>query len=555
MPWTIADVRRFTSRARTPAQRRRWVRVANDALARCIARGGNTERCEASAIRQANSVIANNQNEEAMPQLFTNILSFDASLIREERFQGREYLVAPVVMIVEGVLNRTLITGEAIRETHWAGIPITLSHPTIRNQPVSANSPMIRQDYQVGEVFNVRYDLQGMRGAQRVTRALAEAWIDVAQAQALGEDGAMLLDRLHSGARMEVSVGFFPGDVDQTAGIFQGARFDYSVAHLQADHLAILLHEQGACNWRDGCGFPRVHKDESMDEDQGMIKKMMQAMARAFSSIAEEDSEPIQTAHINGECNTTPCSCEAAPETHQTVSDIHRALYGAFAREQGVEVSDVIIEDVTENDEVIFRQGEHTRRRTFTMSDEGVIVLNDDEIDVQRDTRYLPVTASAEDQPEQGDASMANDAKVTEILTHPKTMWTEEQKAVLDTMSDEQLDAIITTCEAVPDREPKTETPKLEKMTHEQWLSTLSAEEREFYREATNEHKRLRESLVAALADRDVGFTAERLQTFTIKELKDLEAKTRPADYSLNHAFPGEPVAFGAGNDDWLPKD
>lgn len=55
MPWTVADVEGF-KKGLTDAQKKVWVKVANDALTRCKADGGSDEKCEGSAIKQANSV-------------------------------------------------------------------------------------------------------------------------------------------------------------------------------------------------------------------------------------------------------------------------------------------------------------------------------------------------------------------------------------------------------------------------------------------------------------------------------------------------------------------
>ena len=66
MPWTAADAKGHTGKADTAAKRKRWAEVANDALQRCLDKGGNQDECEASAIRQANSVIAKMGEAEEM---------------------------------------------------------------------------------------------------------------------------------------------------------------------------------------------------------------------------------------------------------------------------------------------------------------------------------------------------------------------------------------------------------------------------------------------------------------------------------------------------------
>lgn len=56
MPWTVDDVDRH-NKGLTKKQKKVWVDVANSALKRCLEKGGSEDRCEASAIRQANSVV------------------------------------------------------------------------------------------------------------------------------------------------------------------------------------------------------------------------------------------------------------------------------------------------------------------------------------------------------------------------------------------------------------------------------------------------------------------------------------------------------------------
>ena len=65
--------------------------------------------------------------------------------VRHETFAGRDYLIAPVVAIVAGVLNGELVPADEISKftEMWAGIPVPLGHPRENGQFVSANSPEI----------------------------------------------------------------------------------------------------------------------------------------------------------------------------------------------------------------------------------------------------------------------------------------------------------------------------------------------------------------------------------------------------------------------------
>ena len=52
MPWTVADVDKH-KKGLTPAQKKKWVSIANGVLKDCKAKGG--KGCDAKAIRVANS--------------------------------------------------------------------------------------------------------------------------------------------------------------------------------------------------------------------------------------------------------------------------------------------------------------------------------------------------------------------------------------------------------------------------------------------------------------------------------------------------------------------
>jgi len=55
-PWAPSDATKHSKAADTPKKQQTWAKVANDALKRCQEKGGSD--CEASAIKQANSVVA-----------------------------------------------------------------------------------------------------------------------------------------------------------------------------------------------------------------------------------------------------------------------------------------------------------------------------------------------------------------------------------------------------------------------------------------------------------------------------------------------------------------
>ena len=69
---------------------------------------------------------------------------------KKQTWQGREYLVAPVIILVEGVHNGSggpaLYTAEELSNhpSRWDGVPVVVDHPYYNDgTPASANSPEV----------------------------------------------------------------------------------------------------------------------------------------------------------------------------------------------------------------------------------------------------------------------------------------------------------------------------------------------------------------------------------------------------------------------------
>jgi hypothetical protein len=83
MPWDVGEVDQF-KKGLTETQKRRWIEVANSALAACLKEGG--EDCEASAIKQANAVIEEAAHEhesladKILEAVFDEKASFKATI-------------------------------------------------------------------------------------------------------------------------------------------------------------------------------------------------------------------------------------------------------------------------------------------------------------------------------------------------------------------------------------------------------------------------------------------------------------------------------------------
>lgn len=176
-------------------------------------------------------------------------------LVRHEDRYGKDYLVVPMVVLKQGVLNGEFVPEDEILRHFqaWNGRPVPIRHPKSGEDYVSANSIDVLNSSVIGHFFNATYEDGALKG---------EAWIDYQKAKTLGDEAAMIVQRLESGNQFDVSTGYWR-DFDASPGEYGGIAYNGIARNLRPDHIAILPDEQGACSWKDGCGAPRVHSADS----------------------------------------------------------------------------------------------------------------------------------------------------------------------------------------------------------------------------------------------------------------------------------------------------
>ena len=182
--------------------------------------------------------------------------------VRNEMLQGKKYLVAPMTLVVPGVLNGSrgplLYQEEDLEKSvdSWNGMPIVVNHPTDSSGNfLSARSPSVLEEYGVGFVFNTI-----MNG-----KLTAEAWLDE---QRVTQVDSRILGAIRGGKPMDISTGLFTTD-EPSEGVHNetGKSYEAIARNHRPDHLAILPDIDGACSVKDGCGL-NVNKDGQDPEDK-----------------------------------------------------------------------------------------------------------------------------------------------------------------------------------------------------------------------------------------------------------------------------------------------
>lgn len=173
---------------------------------------------------------------------------------RRATLQGREYFVAPMTMIVPGILSGSkgalYYPSDEVSKNpgRWDHTPIVMYHPTRNGQNVSAKDKGILDESGVGFVQKSTFN----------GKLIAEGWFDIERVQAYDRklaDAHKVWPRLEQHRQIELSTGLFTDNEPNLNGdTFNGKGYEYIARNYRPDHLAILPDQIGACSVNDGCG-------------------------------------------------------------------------------------------------------------------------------------------------------------------------------------------------------------------------------------------------------------------------------------------------------------
>lgn len=163
---------------------------------------------------------------------------------------GREYLVAPLTLIVPGVLNGSkgalYYPPEHVKRSAaaWNGTPLVVYHPTgPYGEHLSAGDPGVLDRQGVGFLQASSFD-----GKLR-----SEGWFD---AERTKQVDPRVYQSLVQGKPIELSTGLFTDNEEAASGSVdpKGRPYTHIAKGYKPDHLAVLPDQVGACSINDGCG-------------------------------------------------------------------------------------------------------------------------------------------------------------------------------------------------------------------------------------------------------------------------------------------------------------
>lgn len=229
-----------------------------------------------------------------MEKLIANLAT---SKVSQRTLQGRNYLVAPVSMILEGVWpgsqGAIFYDGADIARSvpAWNHKPITIGHPELSDgTKVSGTTPESLEKYAVGMVLNTKYN-------RKTKKLQAEAWFEISRLQQV-EGAEVVHSALLANQKLEVSTGLFV-DALVGNGSFDGKEYAAKAANYRPDHLAIILQGEGACSLKDGAGL-LVNKSEkaSGDVDKSRPEPMPELIGNAKQEHVALLSDALPEASI-----------------------------------------------------------------------------------------------------------------------------------------------------------------------------------------------------------------------------------------------------------------
>jgi len=434
-----------------------------------------------------------------------NLSSYTTQL---KKFEGRDHLVVPVVMLTEGVHKGSsgpiYYPAEEIAKFPgaWNGIPVPVYHPEEGGFPISCNSPDVLEKQNVGRVF-------GAKAVENGKKLKAQIWFDIVRLQ---EVDPALLVKINAKTPIEVSTGLFM-DIDPTPGEWNGEKYELIARNFRPDHLATLPSGVGACSVKDGCGI-RANQGAEMNKKQ-VLEWLVDNANPSFTEVIALIRNIIYA-------KDKPM---AGPGTTSTFHYVREVWSDRFVYEKE-------------------QSGQPTKyfQQAYKLNAEkNGVEFEGDPVEVIQSTTYKPIVTK-----NQGGIDVNKEEKI-KYLTANGT-----PEALAKDATDEVLDYLVKTTQ---DRvEEKTKMVALEgenntlkanqqkaPKTAEEFIAQAPPEIQMTLNRAMARDRSRKDELVGMLVKNQTVFTEPELKAMDLEHLEKLGALAAPKDFSLRGPV-GDPI-------------
>ena len=205
---------------------------------------------EKKADKQAAAAYAHGYKENAMRQHYQIIVRNLKPVVRNDTMQGRDWVVVPMVIMVEGVLNGNCgalyYSAEEMKKVPaiWNHKPVVVYHPEN-----FAGTACVKEELEVrgiGMMMNTRF---------KDGKLLSEAWLDPTRIDIVDP---RVGEAIKNQIILELSTGLYT-DVVEQEGVWNGKDYVGIAVNFRPDHLAVLPDQTGASSVNDGAGFLRLN--------------------------------------------------------------------------------------------------------------------------------------------------------------------------------------------------------------------------------------------------------------------------------------------------------
>ncbi len=500
------------------------------------------------------AALVTNDGEAGVAELISNIQSITANftgVTRNDRMGGREYLVAPMIMILEGVHEGSqgplLYPAEELKEfpSAWNAKPVVVYHPIRNGAGVSACDPDVITNRGVGLIMNTRFEDGKLK---------AEAWIDLERA-AIVDD--RVVEAIQKNQVMEVSTGLFTEN-ERTEGDWNGEHYEAIARNYRPDHLALLPDIEGACSIEDGAGFLRLNQ-----AGDGLV-------------VDISEMEEVERTWLKSNKGTILRTASTILKNAISHSNVWSALSSILMDRN----EDAWIDEVFD-DFYIYRVDGKLFRQAYTKVDDKVEVAgNIEEVVRVVEFRKLDGTVIG-NKNKRKDNSMDKTKLVDGLIANVTTQWTEDDRDALMNMDEATLTKMIpvqndeeqgTTEEARTNEASSEETSEepTDNITVDQYIEKAPGELQGVLRNGLKSYNAEKASLIGIITTNAKNtFSKEQLEAKDVVELKSLAAlaaTTKEAQESVNNyvgqgdgagetPHKEEPLALNTLGDDIAKED
>lgn len=323
---------------------------------------------------------------------------------RKETLDGIEYLVAPVVMVKEQVLNGELLPRDEIAKSTpgWNGRPVVVYHPKNDDgEDVIANDPEVVPNYEVGRIYNAEYD-------EDTSKLKAEIWIDISKAKKKNKDTREALKMIENSDELEVSTGYIVNDYEAVSGEFDGVEYNAIQREILPDHLALLPKEIGACSWEDGAGVRN-------NTNKGIIQKIK---SKLFGNSSISLQQTVNVA-IRNKFENVDWVNDLIIDTN---SGVNSAVFYQYNYDEDGEI----------------KYPSKMMKVDYSVDEDGTVTIGDDPVEVESVTTYIPKTNSNKE-----DITVNKDKIVQAVIANSKGKLGRKDRSTLMNLADNVLISML----------------------------------------------------------------------------------------------------------------